>query len=158
MIIRCAELVDYESINRLYNQLHKEHVANRPDYYKHTEEVFSKDDLDKYISSDRMEFFVAVNDANKVFGFIEYEIREDEESEVLQQRSVIYLNALVTDINYRNRGIAGELFRYALADGRKHNIDAIELNVWKFNTEAIRFYESLGMEIKSIRYELEIKD
>jgi|LGOV01.1.fsa_nt_gb ribosomal protein S18 acetylase RimI-like enzyme len=156
MRIRSVNSDDYESIARLYCQLHNFHVRKRSNYYKPTESVYSKADLENIISNDKKMIFVAVDDTDNTFGFIECEVRETTDSTILKNRKIIYLHALVTDVKHRRKGVAKELFNYIQVEGRKDNIDAIELNVWKFNDEAIKFYESLEMEIKNIRYEIEI--
>ena len=61
------------------------------------------------------------------------------------------------DKNHRRKGIAKKLFSYLTLKAKENNIDSIELNVWSFNTEAIKFYESMGMNIKNIRMEIKSK-
>lgn len=42
-------------------------------------------------------------------------------------------------------------------DEKEKNIDNIELVVWGFNENAIKFYENLGMSIKNLKFEQKIK-
>ena len=42
-------------------------------------------------------------------------------------------------------------------DEKEKNIDNIELMVWGFNENAIKFYKNLGMSIKNLRFELKIQ-
>ncbi len=156
MIIRSAILDDYNSIDALYSQLHKLHVEKKAEYYKQVESVFSKSDLNEYISKDNKMIYVSINDNNENVGFVECEIRETKDATVLTDRKILFVHALVTDIEHRKKGIARALFNHMLLEGRKIGIDAIELNVWKFNQEAIGFYESYEMKVKNIRYELEV--
>ena len=41
--------------------------------------------------------------------------------------------------------------------GKEKNMDSIELMVWGFNKNAIKFYEKIGMNIKNLRFEQKIK-
>ncbi len=53
----------------------------------------------------------------------------------------------------KKKGIGKKLYNYLLDKAKKEGIDAIELNVWSFNSSAIKFYESLGMTIKNMKFE-----
>ena len=70
---------------------------------------------------------------------------------VKEVEDLLKLHYLVLDENKLT--CKKELYEYLKNEVKSKNIDAIELNVWGFNENAIRFYESLGMNIKNIKYE-----
>lgn len=65
--------------------------------------------------------------------------------EVVNDRNVFYICDLVVDENHRKSGIGRELYHYAEDVAKAYEATDIELTVWSFNQDAIRFYESLGM-------------
>jgi Acetyltransferase (GNAT) family. len=48
------------------------------------------------------------------------------------------------------------LFKHIVDYAKKSGADVLELTVWEFNSDAIKFYESLGMTTKNRRMELKI--
>ena len=72
---------------------------------------------------------------------------------IANKRTIYYINDIVVDKNFRRKSIARKLYDYLLEKAIKEKVDAVELNVLSFNDSAIKFYESLGMTIKSIKYE-----
>lgn len=61
------------------------------------------------------------------------------------------------DVNHRKNGI-GKIFMQEMEKiAKENNCSSIELNVWTFNTEAIKFYEKFGMSIKTMILEKSIK-
>lgn len=36
-------------------------------------------------------------------------------------------------------------------------VDSIQLSVWNFNKDAIEFYKSMGMTVRNIKMELEVR-
>ncbi len=72
---------------------------------------------------------------------------------IIKARKICFIESLGVKENYQHQGIGRKLYEYLKNEVKSKNIDAIELNVWGFNQDAIRFYESLGMNIKNMKYE-----
>ncbi len=72
---------------------------------------------------------------------------------IIKARKICFIESLGVKENYQHQSIGRKLYEYLKNEVKSKNIDAIELNVWGFNENAIRFYESLGMNIKNIKYE-----
>lgn len=150
-MIREMLLEDYEEVQKLFYEVHNLHLKNRPDIYidgnplplKYFEELLNdKENLN----------YVYILD-NKVVGVLTSYIKTTIDNDIIKSRRVCFIESLGVKENYQHQGIGRKLYKYLKNEVKSKNIDAIELNVWGFNENAIRFYESLGMNIKNIKYE-----
>ncbi len=73
----------------------------------------------------------------------------------MQRWNILTQEDLVVDKDFRRRGIAKRLFAFMEEEARKRGAKRLDLMVWEFNREALKFYESFGM--KPQRYILEKK-
>ena len=90
---------------------------------------------------------------NKVVGVLTANIKTAMDNYIIKARKICFIESLGVKENYQHQGIGRKLYEYLKNEVKSKNIDAIELNVWGFNQDAIRFYESLGMNIKNMKYE-----
>lgn len=72
---------------------------------------------------------------------------------ISKKRTIYFIEDIVVDKNSRRKGIGKKLYYFLKEQASKEKIDAIELNVWAFNESAIKFYESLGMSVKNMKFE-----
>ena len=117
---------DYDGVRKLMKQVHQLHYINRPDIFWDGD-ALSQSYFEKLFQD---EYFHYVY------------IKEDE---IVNDRNVFYICDLVVDENHRKSGIGRELYHYAEDVAKAYEATGIELTVWSFNQDAIRFYESLGM-------------
>lgn len=87
---------------------------------------------------------------NLVVGTIKYLIKEKLENSYTNYRKVLFIDALVVDVNHRKNGIGKILMQEMEKLAKDNNCSSIELNVWAFNDEAIKFYEKFGMSVKTM--------
>ena len=78
---------------------------------------------------------------NQVIGFISYSL--------IYERAE--LNYIVTDKDYRRRGIGQKLLDAALMDLKNNKVESFSLEVSIHNQNAIKFYLKNGFEKKAIR-------
>ena len=87
------------------------------------------------------EKFFCYKEGDNIIGFISY--------------SVIYeraeLNYIVTDEQYRRKGIGQKLLDYAIEDLKNNMVENFSLEVNVNNKVAIKFYLKNGFEIKTVR-------
>jgi len=74
-------------------------------------------------------------------------------SELTKERKTAFIEYIVVSKNYQRKGIGTKLYEHLYNELKNKDIDSIELCVWEFNKEAVKFYESLGMNIKNMRFE-----
>lgn len=154
-MIREMNLNDYEDVRILVKQIHELHLSNRPDIYNDGES-FPKECFEKVLSDVNNLNYVYVEN-KKIVGVLNATLQHTNPLPIIKPRTYYFIENLVVDKNHRRKGIAKKLFNYLTLKAKENNIDSIELNVWSFNTEAIKFYESMGMNIKNIRMEIKSK-
>ncbi len=154
-MIREMNLNDYEDVRILVKQIHELHLSNRPDIYNDGES-FPKEYFEKVLSDANNLNYVYVEN-KKIVGVLNATLQHTNPLPIIKPRTYYFIENLVVDKNHRRKGIAKKLFSYLTLKAKENNIDSIELNVWSFNTEAIKFYESMGMNIKNIRMEIKSK-
>lgn len=133
---------DYDGVRKLMKQVHQLHYINRPDIFRDgdalSQSYFAKFFQDEYFH------YVYVKD-DEIVGLLMMEHHVKPGYEVVNDRNVFYISDLVVDENHRKSGIGRELYDYAEGVAKAYEATGIELTVWSFNQDAIRFYESLGM-------------
>ena len=154
-MIREMNLNDYEDVRILVKQIHELHLSNRPDIYNDGES-FPKEYFEKVLSDANNLNYVYVEN-KKIVGVLNATLQHTNPLPIIKPRTYYFIENIVVDKNHRRKGIAKKLFHYLTLKAKENNIDSIELNVWSFNTEAIKFYESMGMNIKNIRMEIKSK-
>ena len=154
-MIREMNLNDYEDVRILVKQIHELHLSNRPDIYNDGES-FPKEYFEKVLNDANNLNYVYIEN-KKIVGVLIATIQHTNPLPIIKPRTFYFIENIVVDKNHRRKGIAKKLFSYLTLKAKENNIDSIELNVWSFNTEAIKFYESMGMNIKNIRMETKSK-
>ena len=154
-MIREMNLNDYEDVRILVRQIHELHLSNRPDIYNDGES-FPKEYFEKVLSDANNLNYVYVK-SKKIVGVLNATLQHTNPLPIIKPRTYYFIENIVVDKNHRRKGIAKKLFHYLTLKAKENNIDSIELNVWAFNKDAIKFYESMGMNIKNIRMEIKSK-
>lgn len=155
VIIRKAKKEDFKQVHKLIMQVHNMHVQERSDIYKDTEPL-SLDSFIENLSKDTNIYIVAELE-NKVIGICFSQIKEISNNKIMKDRKILHIEDICVDENNRKNGIGKKLYDKIFEYAKQMDIDSIELMVWKFNENAIKFYENLGMNIKNLRFEQKIK-
>lgn len=150
-MIRKIEKRDYEKIIKLVYQVHELHYKNRPDIYN-DKNPLSKEDFENIINDESTLNFL-YEEAGKVLGIIMTTKKQSKSIPIIKERNTYFIEDIVVDNNHRRKGIGKALYEYLVNIAKSNNIDSIELNVWSFNTNAIKFYESLGMSVRNMKLE-----
>ena len=143
-MIRYARQSDIDGINNIRHQVHMVHFNGRPDIFNSD---FSqlKDRVNTFFSS--QEFDVIVYEENGVIcgmAVLEYIFKPAN----LYRTQIKYCNIMEfgVDIEHRRKGIGTELFRFIKTQAKNKGYKRLELDVWSFNENAVRFYESVGLK------------
>lgn len=154
VLIRKAEIRDFDRIHKLIMQVHKLHIIERSDVYKDCD-PFNLQELEKALSSSNNIYLIA-EIKNEVVGICFAEIKDITNDKIMKNRKVLHIKDICVDETIRRQGIGRLLYNEMLQLARRKKIDNIELMVWGFNKNAMKFYESLGMKIKNLKYEQKI--
>ena len=133
------------AILELLAQICRFHSLARPDIFKPDGKKYTSLDLELMYHDKDCPIFVAVSDSGEVLGYAFCKVFHNEDSSVLVPNKRLYLDDLCVDENHRSMGIGRKLMEYVISYAREIGCHNLDLNVWCFNENARRFYESFGM-------------
>ena len=152
MYIRKAKKKDFKAFNHCILKLNEFHEKNHHDIEKL--DKYTKKEYEKLLKTNKI--FVAINDNDKVIGMLKLS---------LPKYNVICptISALYVKSKYRNLGVGTLLMQYCLDYCKKHFVgenyyDYLDLCVWDFNENAMKFYEKIGFQPKFHFLEFNYKD
>ncbi|WP_202127811.1 GNAT family N-acetyltransferase [Clostridium sp. C2-6-12] len=155
-IIRKANSNDYMEVCKLTIEVHKLHLKNRPDVYLDIENPLETNHFYDLLNSDNTKLFVVENKDNKEL--VAYSIIQvmNTKSPIYIPKRFIYIDDFCVKSNYKRNGIGRLLFNYIIDYSKSEKATSLQLNVWEFNQEAIKFYENMGMSTRNRRMEFDI--
>jgi len=155
--IRQAVISDYSNILNLILEVHKLHLNNRPDVYKDIDTPLSEEEFKNMLNCDNSKVFVAKNtETNELVAYSLTLINTTGEHPMLQPKTFAYIDSFCVKSDCKKKGIGQMLFQHILEFAKTKNASSVQLNVWEFNEDAIKFYEAMGMNTRNRRMELNI--
>ena len=155
MTIVRAENRHIPGLIRLLYQVGGVHHEIRPDLFRSGAIKYTEKELEALLADENSPIFVA-EEENQVLGYCFCQIRDYRGSTVLTDRQEIYIDDLCVEEALRGRGIAKALYGYVTAWAKDIGCTYITLNVWQGNDNAMRFYEKMGMQRRSITMETKL--
>lgn len=76
--------------------------------------------------------------------------------QILIPSKFAYIDDFCVKSIYQKKGIGRLLFNHVVDYAKTEGASSIQLTVWEFNENAIKFYESLGMSTRNRRMELNL--
>lgn len=154
ILIRRAKVEDFNQIYKLITQIHNLHLAKRNDIYKNVSPLTNEEFIEQLSDSNNVYFVAEFNE--EVIGICFAQIKNIKDNRIMNDRTFVNISSLCVDKRYQRQGIGSELYNAVVSFSNSHGIKNIELMVWNFNKNAIKFYESLGMSIKNLRFETKL--
>lgn len=152
MTIRFACEKDIPQMLDLLLQVGEVHHQIRPDLFRAGAQKYDEAALRRLLVNPDRPILAAEVDGKMVgYAFCILQITKDDP--VLCDRRVLYIDDLCVDEKHRGRGIAGALYHRALELAKELSCDAVTLNVWWGNDNALRFYENCGLQKQKIGME-----
>ena len=142
IFIRPAVVSDTEAVIRLLRLIADLHREARPDMFPNLQSKYTFDEVQARLSNSENGVFVADINENTV-GYIFCDIINEGTGHTL------YIDDLCVDPSYRSNGVATALMDRAADYGKSNGCRFLMLNVWEFNTNALRFYEKYGFQTRS---------
>lgn len=93
--------------------------------------------------------YIAEVDGQAV-GCVLYEVRRVAKNLFLQPHVRLHIDQMGVRPVFQGRGVGRELMEQVISAAREHNAHYITLNVYRFNDQAIRFYEKFGFECRNM--------
>ena len=152
MTIRFACENDIPQMLDLLLQVGEVHHQIRPDLFRAGAQKYDEAALKRLLKTSDRPILAAEEDGKMVgYAFCILQITKDDP--VLCDRRVLYIDDLCVDESHRGRGIAGALYCRSLELAKELSCDAVTLNVWWGNDNALRFYENCGLQKQKIGME-----
>ena len=155
IIIRKAKISDFQGIHKLIMQVHILHVNERNDIYKDVDPMNFDEFKTELSNSNNLYLIAELN--NEIVGICFSQIKEILNNKIMKDRKILHIENICVDKDHQRNGIGKELYEQIVKLAKEKNIDNIELMVWGFNENAIKFYKNLGMTIKNLKFEQKIK-
>lgn len=154
MKIRNLQLEDFDDVNNLFVQLHNSEMEQRPDLFRKIEKPTTSKAWDFEASLfDNSKIMIGAEVDSKIVAFVIVQIRQSV-YKIQAPRTFAYFENIVVDENHRRKGIGTAIFKEGVKRAKEQGATALELKVWNFNTEAISFYQSLGLSVQSLTMEM----
>ena len=151
--IRRAEQRDCKEIMELLRQVNDIHADGRPDLFIHGCTKYTQAELEEIIKTDATPVFVAINEGGILAGYCFCIIEDHADSNNLRKVKTLYIDDLCVGESCRGQHVGRTIYEFVKDYARDNGFYNITLNVWSRNPNAIRFYESLGMQIQKIGME-----
>ena len=152
MRIRFANSQDIPGMISLLYQVGDVHHQIRPDIFRENALKYTPEQLEVLLQDETKPIFIC-DDGGFVAGYCFCQIRSYEGSTVLTDRKELYIDDLCVDENRRGQGIATKLYERTCEFAREIGCQAVTLNVWCGNDNAMHFYEKMGMKPQKIGME-----
>ena len=149
MKIRKAEQYDINNnLLNLYIEGFNMHYEKRKDIFSEKSRDELKDNLIEMINNPNETVFV-IDDNEKIIGYAATQFKD-------KATKAIWIDEIVIDINYQNKGYGKTLIDEICKYARQNKCVRVELNCWCFNSNAIEFYNKLGFIEQRVIYERKI--
>ena len=152
MTIRFACDRDIPGMIDLLQQVGEVHHRIRPDLFRSGAQKYDEAALNALLA-DPNRPILAAEIEGKLAGYAFCILQVTENDPVLCDRKVLYIDDLCVEETLRGQGIAGALYERVLEYARELGCDAVTLNVWCGNENAMKFYEKCGLKPQKIGME-----
>ena len=154
-MIRMMNKDDIKDIIELLKEVDLVHHDGRPDIFK-IGTKYNSDELLNMVDDKLNPIFVYEKD-NKVVAHAFCNTVIHENDNVLTNIKTLYIDDICVKEEYRNLGIATNLYEYVMKYAKDNNYYNVTLNVWDFNDSAYSFYKKMGMTPLKVTMEQIIK-
>jgi diamine N-acetyltransferase len=154
MHFREATRNDYEIVHQLQKQVHEIHTKERPDHYKMADTTLDKEYFNNLIDEENTKVFILEDDQPIAYTIIT--IKNTKKIPIIIPKKVVYMNDFGVDIKYRGKGLGKVFFEKILEFAKNIEADSLELGVYEFNENAIKFYESMNLKTKIRQMEINL--
>lgn len=153
-MVRKANKADIGRIIELLHQVNMVHHVIRPDLFKPHTTKYSEQELELLLSDDSKPIFVY--DDGIVQGYAFCQVSEVRGHLLLEDIKTLYIDDICVDEKARGKHIGKALYEFVRDYAQSIGCNNITLNVWEGNEPALRFYQSMGMEVQKTTMEVRL--
>ena len=151
-MIRKANKGDIQRIIELLHQVNMVHHVIRPDLFKPNTTKYNEQELESLLNDISKPVFIL--DDGEVQGYAFCQITEVKDDQLLEDVKTLYIDDICVDEKARGRHVGKALYEYVRDYARSIGCNNITLNVWEGNDPALRFYQSMGMQVRKTTMEI----
>lgn len=143
-MIREGKLEDLEQVNVIRKQVNDLHVKGEPTVFKgFVPEIANY--IKEFINNDNKKLLVCEVDGN-ICGYAMLELTIKPETVYRFEQKFIDVNELGVLQGQQTKGYGRLLINKVKEIAKELGYAKIELNMWSFNTNALKFYEKIGFK------------
>ena len=146
---------DVKDVAELSYMVGKLHDEKLPMFFNKTGKGEHLSIIESMIKDENAKILVAKIE-NKVVGFACLCVQK-KERKGYKVNKIGYIYNLGVDEKYRRKGVGKKLVESAINYFRENGCEAVDLNVFWFNQEALKFYQNLGFDILDVSLRKEVK-
>ncbi|MCQ4021474.1 MULTISPECIES: GNAT family N-acetyltransferase [unclassified Ruminococcus] len=144
-MVRYAKFEELGKVNELRKQVNELHCKGRPDIFRGGFCKEMQDIIFAIWENKDTDVIVAVRSGD-ICGFACVEYITKPLSPYNLERKYYHIVEFGVDKKYRRRGVATEMFEFIKEQAKLKGLDKIELDMWEFNEDALKFYEAIGFK------------
>ncbi len=143
--IRHAIPNDRLKIRPLQTEIADLHHAGRPDLFRTEARYYNESTFRQMLDDPNHFIFLAESDNGEPVGYAFAEIKHIRNHSTYIDFDQFYIDDICVAKKYRRQGVGTRLFERCLYEAENANCYTIDLGVYHFNKDAIKFYEKMGM-------------
>lgn len=151
-MIRKADKSDIKRIIELLHQVNMVHHVIRPDLFKPNTTKYNEQELELLLNDVSKPVFVL--DDGEVQGYAFCQVTEVKDNQLLEDIKTLYIDDICVDEKARGKHVGKALYEYVRDYAQSIGCNNITLNVWEGNEPALRFYQSMGMQVQKTTMEI----
>ena len=146
MVIRKATLDDYDELCALIAEVDELHRINLPKRFREPEGPTREWDYFRPLVMDEDVGLFVVEQDGVLVGFVQVVVRDSRDIPILVPRRYAFIDSILVTEEFRGAGIGRALVDRAHEWAVSMGATEMELNVFEFNEDAIKFYRRLGYQ------------
>ena len=150
IVISKLEMEDVKEAAKLVASLADYTLDKRPDIFIPNYENWESNLRDRIESSDY--HMIVAKEDNNIVGTCVAEIKHLGDDEVTKRRDILFIEYIIVKDEYKRLGIGTSMLNHMKEFVKKNNIPSLELTVWGYNEDAIKFYNK-NLKVKRTIYE-----
>lgn len=152
-MVRKMQGKDFEQVNKIFKEVHQFHCKNTP-FFKNIDPCEKEFFIEMLKEKNIVKLVEVKNDI--VRGFLIGQLLQ-KEGRLSKSRKILFIDNLGVETRFQKKGVGECLIGFAKSIAKENDCTEIELNVWTFNSNAIKFYNHIGFQEIRKTMQLQIK-
>lgn len=155
MNLENAKITDIDRIVQIIKEITLIHLKSRPDLFKErtTSEII--EDIKQKLELPEERIIIA-KDEKIIKGILICKLKIIKNHSNLKNSKILWIEEIGVKSQFQKQGIGRILMNKAVDFAKQNNCERVDLNCWKLNENAIKFYKKIGMLEQRVIMELKI--